>query len=101
MGQGHSRQVRPAAGQQGRPQVARRRDQRDRRVQAVGHLVAFRRPVGAGRAARIDQADRRGRVRGRFSNMTQAQLDALNVGVYSSSAQIFSATFSFQFGADR
>lgn len=49
----------------------------------------------------VDQADRRGRVRGRFSNMTQAQLDALNVGVYSSNAQIFSATFSFQFGGDR
>lgn len=49
----------------------------------------------------VDQSDRRGRVRGRAPGMAQAELEALNVGVYSSTAHIFSATLSFQFGGDR
>ena len=49
----------------------------------------------------IDQSARRGRVRGRTADMTDADLAALDVGVYSSSSHVLSATLAYQFGADR
>jgi long-chain fatty acid transport protein len=49
----------------------------------------------------IDQSRRRGRVRGRTADQTDDDLEALDVGVYSSSGHVFSATFAYQFGADR
>lgn len=44
----------------------------------------------------VNQADRRGRVRGR-SSFAQTAED-LNVGVYSADAQVFGITLSYQFG---
>ena len=49
----------------------------------------------------IDQSARRGRVRGRTADMTEADLAALDVGVYSTSSHVLSATLAYQFGADR
>jgi long-chain fatty acid transport protein len=49
----------------------------------------------------IDQSTRRGRVRGRTLEMTDEELEALNVGIYSSTGHIFSATLAYQFGPDR
>lgn len=49
----------------------------------------------------IDQSSRRGRVRGTTPDQTDEDLEALNVGVYSSTGHVFSATFAYQFGADR
>lgn len=49
----------------------------------------------------IDQSRRRGRVRDPEPGMPAGDPDALNVGVYSSSGHVFSATFAYQFGADR
>jgi long-chain fatty acid transport protein len=45
----------------------------------------------------IDQSDRRGRVRGRAPGMTEAQLEALNVGVYTADAHVFNVTLSYRF----
>jgi long-chain fatty acid transport protein len=49
----------------------------------------------------VRQSDRRGRVRARSADMTEPQLEALNVGVYSASAHVLDATFSYRFGTDR
>lgn len=46
----------------------------------------------------VDQADRRGRVRGRTTGLTDAQLEARNVGVYDSDAHLWNVTFSYRFG---
>lgn len=46
----------------------------------------------------VDQADRRGRVRGRAPGLGQAELEALNVGVYSADAHVFGVTLSYRFG---
>lgn len=46
----------------------------------------------------VDQADRAGRVRGRTPGMTEAELEARNVGVYGSSAHVLNVTFSYRFG---
>jgi len=46
----------------------------------------------------VDQADRRGRVRGRAPGLTDAELEALNVGVYDSDAHLWNVTFSYRFG---
>lgn len=46
----------------------------------------------------VDQADRRGRVRGRTPGLTDAQLEARNVGVYDSDAHLWNVTFSYRFG---
>jgi long-chain fatty acid transport protein len=46
----------------------------------------------------VDQADRRGRVRGRAPGMTDAQLEARNVGVYSSDVHLWNLTLSYRFG---
>jgi long-chain fatty acid transport protein len=46
----------------------------------------------------VDQADRRGRVRGRAPGMTDAELEARNVGVYDSDAHLWNVTFSYRFG---
>lgn len=44
----------------------------------------------------IDQADRRGRVRGRAPGLTEAELEVLNVGVYSSTASVVNVTLSYR-----
>lgn len=49
----------------------------------------------------VDQADRRGRVRGRPPGLSDAELEALNVGVYATDAHIFSGTLSYRFGPAR
>lgn len=49
----------------------------------------------------VDQSDRRGRVRSRPAGLSDAELRALNVGVYSSEANILSATLSYHFGGGR
>lgn len=46
----------------------------------------------------VDQADRRGRVRGRAPGMTDAQLEARNVGVYHSEVHLWNVTLSYRFG---
>ena len=46
----------------------------------------------------VDQADRAGRVRGRTPGMTDAELEARNVGVYGSTASVLNVTFSYRFG---
>lgn len=46
----------------------------------------------------VDQSDRRGRVRGRAPGLTDAQLQALNVGVYESEVNVFNVTLSYHFG---
>jgi long-chain fatty acid transport protein len=46
----------------------------------------------------VDQADRRGRVRGRAPNATEAELEARNVGVYSSDVHLVNVTLSYRFG---
>lgn len=46
----------------------------------------------------VDQADRRGRVRGRTPEMTDAELQARNVGVYHSDVHLWNVTFSYRFG---
>lgn len=46
----------------------------------------------------VDQDDRRGRVRGRAPGLTDAQLQALNVGVYESTAHVLNVTVSYRFG---
>lgn len=46
----------------------------------------------------IDQAARRGRVRGRAPGLTETQLRALNVGVYEVDVDLFNATVAWQFG---
>lgn len=49
----------------------------------------------------VDQSSRRGRVRGRAPGLTDAQLDALNVGVFDSDAHVLNFTVSYQFGTRR
>jgi long-chain fatty acid transport protein len=49
----------------------------------------------------VMQADRRGRVRGRAPGLAQAELDALNMGVYSATASVFNVTLSYLFGPRR
>ena len=49
----------------------------------------------------VDQSDRRGRVRGRPVDATEAQLDALNVGVFHADAHLFNVTLSYKFGPRR
>ena len=46
----------------------------------------------------VDQADRRGRVRGRAPDATEAELEARNVGVYSSDVHLVNVTLSYRFG---
>jgi long-chain fatty acid transport protein len=46
----------------------------------------------------VDQAARRGRVRGRAPGMTDAELEARNVGVYQSDVHLWNVTFSYRFG---
>lgn len=46
----------------------------------------------------VDQADRRGRVRGRAPGMTDAELEARNVGVYHSEVHLWNLTLSYRFG---
>jgi long-chain fatty acid transport protein len=46
----------------------------------------------------VDQADRRGRVRARAPGLTEPELQALNVGVYSADASVFNFTLSYRFG---
>jgi long-chain fatty acid transport protein len=46
----------------------------------------------------VDQADRRGRVRGRSPGMSEAELEARNVGVYDSDAHLWNVTFSYRPG---
>lgn len=46
----------------------------------------------------IDQSDRRGRVRGREPGLSDAELEALNVGVYTSDAHLVNVTLSYRFG---
>ncbi|HWK88799.1 MAG TPA: outer membrane protein transport protein [Longimicrobium sp.] len=46
----------------------------------------------------IDQSDRRGRVAARRPDMTQAELEALNVGVYSGDAHVLNFTVSYRPG---
>ncbi|HEV2148580.1 MAG TPA: outer membrane protein transport protein [Longimicrobiaceae bacterium] len=46
----------------------------------------------------IDQSDRRGRVRGREPGLSEAQLRALNVGVYSVDASVLGITLSYHLG---
>lgn len=46
----------------------------------------------------VDQADRRGRVRGRAPGMTDAELEARNVGVYHSEVHLWNVTLSYRFG---
>ncbi len=46
----------------------------------------------------VDQADRRGRVRGRTPGMTEAELEARNVGVYHSEVHLWNLTLSYRFG---
>jgi long-chain fatty acid transport protein len=49
----------------------------------------------------IDQSDRRGRVRGRPDGLSDAQLRALNVGVFTSDANVINVTLSYRFGGAR
>lgn len=64
--------------------------------------IGYRLPVGLGvdlGYQYIDQADRRGRVRGRSSlGQTPQQL---NVGVYHADASVFGVTLSYRFGGSR
>lgn len=46
----------------------------------------------------IDQSDRRGRVRGRAPGLTEAELEALNVGAYTADAHVLNVTLSYRFG---
>jgi len=46
----------------------------------------------------IDQSDRRGRVAARRPGMTEAELEALNVGVYSGDAHVLNFTISYRPG---
>lgn len=46
----------------------------------------------------VDQDDRRGRVRGRATGLSDEQLQALNVGVYESTAHVLNVTVSYRFG---
>ncbi|HEX2094305.1 MAG TPA: outer membrane protein transport protein [Longimicrobiaceae bacterium] len=69
----------------------------ERNYYSVG--LGYRLPVGLGIDAAyqlIDQADRRGRVRGR-SSLDQTA-DQLNVGVYHADASVFNVTLSYRFG---
>ena len=61
--------------------------------------IGYRLPMGLGIDVGyqyVDQSDRRGRVRGR-SSLTQTARD-LNMGVFSSDADLFNVTLSYQFG---
>lgn len=49
----------------------------------------------------VDQSARRGRVRGRPAGLSDAELRALNVGVYETEAHVLNATFAYQFGTRR
>jgi long-chain fatty acid transport protein len=49
----------------------------------------------------VDQSARRGRVRGRAPGLTDAQLQALNVGVYDVDATVLGVTLSYRFGGSR
>jgi long-chain fatty acid transport protein len=46
----------------------------------------------------VDQADRRGRVRGRAPNATEAELEARNIGVYGNDVHLVNVTLSYRFG---
>lgn len=64
--------------------------------------IGYRLPVGLGidlGYQYIDQADRRGRVRGRTSLSQTPQ--QLNVGVYHADASVFNVTLSYRFGGSR
>lgn len=64
--------------------------------------IGYRLPAGLGIDLGyqfIDQADRRGRVRGR-SSLTQTP-QQLNVGVYHADASVFNVTLSYRFGGSR
>lgn len=64
--------------------------------------IGYRLPAGLGidlGYQYIDQADRRGRVRGRSSLSQTAE--QLNVGVYHADASVFNVTLSYRFGGSR
>lgn len=64
--------------------------------------IGYRLPAGLGidlGYQYIDQADRRGRVRGRSSLSQTPQ--QLNVGVYHADASVFNVTLSYRFGGSR
>jgi len=64
--------------------------------------IGYRLPMGLGVDLGyqfIDQADRRGRVRGRSSLAQTPQ--QLNVGVYHADASVFNVTLSYHFGGSR
>ena len=64
--------------------------------------IGYRLPMGLGVDLGyqfIDQADRRGRVRGRTSLSQTAE--QLNVGVYHADASVFNVTLSYRFGGRR
>lgn len=64
--------------------------------------IGYRLPMGLGVDLGyqfIDQADRRGRVRGRTSLSQTPQ--QLNVGVYHADASVFNVTLSYRFGGNR
>ncbi|HEX8272844.1 MAG TPA: outer membrane protein transport protein [Longimicrobiaceae bacterium] len=64
--------------------------------------IGYRLPAGLGidlGYQYIDQADRRGRVRGRTSLSQTPQ--QLNVGVYHADASVFNVTLSYRFGGSR
>lgn len=64
--------------------------------------IGYRLPAGLGidlGYQYIDQADRRGRVRGRSSLAQTPQ--QLNVGVYHADASVFNVTLSYRFGGSR
>lgn len=46
----------------------------------------------------VDQDSRRGRVRGRAPGLTEAELEALNVGVYDVEASVLNVTLSYRLG---
>ncbi|HST57605.1 MAG TPA: outer membrane protein transport protein, partial [Longimicrobium sp.] len=71
----------------------------ERNYYSVGLGYRFGRALGVDVGYQlVDQADRRGRVRGRTPGMTDAELEARNVGVYGSTASVLNVTFSYRFG---
>lgn len=71
----------------------------ERNYYSAGLGYRFSRALGVDLSYQhVDQADRRGRVRGRTPGMTEAQLEARNVGVYDSDAHLWNVTFSYRFG---
>lgn len=71
----------------------------ERNYYSVGLGYRFGRGLGVDVGYQlVDQADRAGRVRGRSPGMTDAELEARNVGVYGSTASVVNVTFSYRFG---